>query len=78
MHPPATRVVYNNQPYLIEQDASGSVVRAFGPFTPGTEPSLEECRDDNEVRDAALIRTLTDLIPLSPELPADESSLKRH
>ena len=75
MHPPATRVVYRNQPYLLESSADGSVVAAFGPFTPGTEPSLIECRADNQVRDAELLDRLTGLVPISPALPAAEDTL---
>lgn len=36
MHLPATRVVYRNRPYLVELNADGSVVAAFGPFAPGS------------------------------------------
>lgn len=75
MHPPATRVVYRNMPYLVVLDDSGSITRAFGPFTPGTEPSLKECGDDTEVSDTKLIVTLGRLLPLSPPLPAADDSL---
>ena len=75
MHPPASRVVYGNLPYLVELDAHGSVARAFGPFTPGTEPSLEECSEENRVTDPDLIRTLWGLLPRSPNLPAADDSL---
>jgi hypothetical protein len=75
VHPPASRVVYRNLPYLVELKADGSVARAFGPFTPGTEPSLEECSDENQVSDVELIRALTGLLPRSPSLPAADDSL---
>ena len=75
MHAPASRVVYDNLPYLVELDADGSVIRAFGPFAPGTEPSLAECGDDNQVRDPKLIATLTRLLPLSPDIPTAGDSL---
>jgi hypothetical protein len=75
MHPPATRVVYRNQPYLLELSADGSVVAAFGPFTPGTEPSLAECSTDTRVQDAELVERLTRLVPISPDLPAAEDTL---
>jgi hypothetical protein len=75
MHPPATRVVYRSVPYLLETDADGAVVAAFGPFTPGTEPSLDECSADTQVRDAALLDRLARLVPISPDLPAAEDTL---
>jgi hypothetical protein len=74
-HPPATRVIYRNVPYLVELGPDGNVVAAFGPFTPGTEPSLAECSADTQVRDAALIAALTRLVPTSPDLPAAEDTL---
>lgn len=74
-HPPATRVIYRNVPYLVELGADGSVVAAFGPFTPGTEPSLSECSADTQVSDAALIDAITRLVPISPDLPASEDTL---
>jgi hypothetical protein len=43
MHPEASRVVYNDQPYLVMLREDGSLDRAYGPFGPGTEPSLSEC-----------------------------------
>jgi hypothetical protein len=75
MHPPSTRVVYRNQPYLLEHDDEGAVLRAYGPFTPGTEPALAECGEDNHVHDPELIDVLTSLVPLSPSLPAADDSL---
>lgn len=75
MHPEAARVVYRNRPYLVELDGHGGISAAFGPFMPGTEPSLSECSAENQVRDARLIETLTRLLPLSPELPPSEDTL---
>ena len=75
MHPPATRVVYRDQPYLLEINADGSVAAAFGPFAPGTEPSLAECSAETQVHDAELLDGLTRLVPLSPDLPASEDTL---
>lgn len=75
MHPPATRVIYRDQPYLVEMNADGSVVAAFGPFAPGTEPSLAECSSDTQVQDAAILDRLVGLVPISPDLPAADDTL---
>jgi len=75
MHPEASRVVYNDQPYLVLTREDGSVDRAYGPFPPGTEPSLSECTPDAEVDEPALLATLHDLLPVSPKLPAHEDTL---
>ena len=75
MHPEATRVVYNNQPYLILRGEDSDAARAYGPFTPGTEPSLAECTSDLEVRDPALLTRLQDLLRISPDLPTHEDTL---
>ena len=75
MHAPATRVVYRNQPYLLALTADDSVLAAFGPFTPGTEPSLAECSPDTLVKDADLLDRLMRLVPISPDLPAAEDTL---
>ena len=75
MHAPASRVVFDNMPYLVEVDESGSIARAFGPFTPGTEPSLTECEDGNRVHDPELLVTLASLLPLSPDIPAADDTL---
>ena len=69
------RVVFDNRPYLVTRRDDGSVARAFGPFAPGTEPALAECRPDNEVRSSATRDALQLLIPLSPELPAAGDTL---
>jgi hypothetical protein len=75
MHSDATRVVYDNQPYLVLRSEDGNVERAYGPFTPGTEPSLAACTPDMEVRSAALLGILRELLPISPDLPASEDTL---
>jgi len=75
MHPPATRVIYRDRPYLLELNADGSVVAAFGPFAPGTEPSLAECSADTQAQDAEILDRLTRLLPISPHLPAAEDTL---
>ncbi len=75
MHPLATRVVYRNQPYLLELTADGVVVAAFGPFTAGTEPNMAECGADTQVQDADLLHRLTRLVPVSPRLPAAADTL---
>lgn len=75
MHPPATRVVYRNLPYLLELNADGSIAAAFGPFTPGTEPSLAECSADTQVHDAELLNRLVRLMPISPDMPAADDTL---
>jgi hypothetical protein len=75
MNPKATRIVYDNQPYLVIRREDGEVERAYGPFTPGTEPSLADCTPDTEVRDQAVLATLRELLPISPELPAHEDTL---
>lgn len=75
MHPDATRVVYENQPYLVLRREDGDVERAYGPFTPGTEPNLTACTPEMEVRSAALLGILRELLPISPELPASEDTL---
>ena len=75
MHPEASRVVYNDQPYLVLPGENGAVEHAYGPFPPGTEPSLGECTPDTEVHERALLATLQDLLPVSPKLPAHEDTL---
>ena len=75
MHPPVRRVIYQQQPYLVELDPNGGVVAAFGPFTPGTEPSLAECNASTQVRDAELLERLTPLVAMSPHLPAGDDTL---
>lgn len=68
------RVVLDNQPYLVYTRADGTLDHAHGPFMPGTEPSLEQCTDENEVRDATTLDALVKLMPISPTLrPAQDS-----
>ena len=75
MHPPATRVIYQDQPYLVELNPDGSVVAAFGPFAPGTEPSLAECSVERQVKHADVLHQLARLVPISPDLPAAKDTL---
>ena len=75
MHEDAVRVVYDNQPYLVVRQPDGSLDRAYGPFTPGTEPSLAECGPENEIRSGSLLSTLEELLPISPPLPASDDTL---
>ena len=77
MHPLTTRVVYRDQPYLVQLNPDGSVIAAFGPFAPGTEPSLAECGADMQVNDADLLAQLIRLVPVSPDLPAAKDTLAR-
>lgn len=73
-HEPATRVVYRDRPYLLVT-ADASVVAAYGPFVPGTEPSLAECSAENQVSDDTLVETLMRLLPISPALPSSADTL---
>lgn len=75
MRPEFVRVVHDNQPYLVVRHDDGSVDRAYGPFTPGTEPNLSECSDERLVRSADELATLAKLVPISPELPSGEDTL---
>lgn len=75
MHQQAVRVVYDNQPYLVSLRDDGSVDRAYGPFSPGTEPNLNECGPAREIQDATLLRSLEQLLPISPALPSHEDTL---
>jgi hypothetical protein len=58
MHGEAVRVVYRFQPYLVVPRADGALERAYGPFAPGTEPSLAECGPEIEVRTRGLLASL--------------------
>ena len=75
MRPESVRVVYDNQPYLVMRREDGSLDRAYGPFTPGTEPDLAQCTDATAVGSAALLATLEGLLPISPALPSSEDTL---
>jgi hypothetical protein len=69
------RVVYENQPYLVTRREDGSLDRAYGPFVPGTEPSLRMCGPDTEVHRQHTLATLEQLLPISPPLPSSEDTL---
>jgi hypothetical protein len=69
------RVVYENRPYLVFTTEDGSLDHAHGPFTPGTEPSLHDCTDGNQVRERSMLDTLATLMPLSPTLRLAQDSL---
>ena len=69
------RVVYDNEPYLVVVADDGALERAYGPFTPGTEPNLDDCTDDMRVASGSLLASLEDLLPRSPELPSNEDTL---
>jgi hypothetical protein len=75
MRPDALRVVYDSRPYLVTRGQNGSLDRAYGPFTPGTEPSFAEVDPDSQVRDPAVLAALEDLLPISPMLPSGEDTL---
>jgi hypothetical protein len=65
------RVVFDNRPYLVTLDADGALDRAYGPFAPGTEPSLTDCNASTEVHSSATRNALELLLPISPEVTAD-------
>ena len=75
MRPEFVRVVFDNQPYLVFRQDDGSLERAYGPFTPGTEPNLSECTDEMQVTNDSLLASLVGLLPISPELPSSENTL---
>ena len=75
MHPTTVRVVLDSQPYLLVLDADGSPQRAHGPFSPGTEPGLSQCTDENEVRDPEVVKRLASLVPQSPTLPPTKDTM---
>lgn len=75
MHADAVRVIYDNRPYLVVQRSDGSVDRAWGPFLPGTEPSLADCTLENEVHSENLLKMLESLLPVSPPLPSSDDTL---
>jgi hypothetical protein len=69
------RVVFDNRPYLVTRQRDGSVKRAYGPFAPGTEPSIAQCGPDNEVVSSGTLDALELLLPISPELPPGRDTL---
>jgi hypothetical protein len=71
----AVRVVYDSQPYLVTLSENGRLEHAYGPFTPGTEPNLDECNPDSEVRSQRVRAALEALLPVSPALPSGEDTL---
>jgi hypothetical protein len=73
-HDSATRVVLDGTPYLVVDDREGPA-SVYGPFDPGTEPSLDVCTPDRQVTDPALRDAVLDLRSISPDIPAHASSL---
>ena len=75
MRPEAIRVVYNSRPYLVTRREDGALDRAYGPYAPGTEPSMVEVSPEVMVRDPALLAALEGLLPISPLLPSGADTL---
>jgi hypothetical protein len=73
-HADATRVVHDDLPYVVVDDERGEST-VYGPFDPGTEPSLAECTSDHRVTDQRVRDQVMALRPVSPEIPAHASSL---
>ena len=71
------RVVFDNRPYLVARHPDGSLERAYGPFAPGTEPSMAACGPGNQVRSSATLDALRLLMPISPELAPGSDTLAR-
>jgi hypothetical protein len=70
--PHARRVIHDFKPYLVMYGVGGDR-EVFGPFAPGTEPSLEACADANRVADPTLAEAILGLASGSPELrPAQD------
>ena len=69
------RVVFDNRPYLVARYPDGSLARAYGPFAPGTEPSMAQCGPASEVRSSATLDALQLLMPISPELGPGSDTL---
>jgi hypothetical protein len=69
------RVVFEKLPYLVVRTDDGDTERAYGPFAPGTEPSLSQCGPEAEVRDPDLLRALGARAAMSPPLPSSEDTL---
>ena len=72
-HADATRVVLDDVPYVVVDDAAGETV--YGPFDPGTEPSLAECTPERRVSDESVRDRVIALRSVSPDIPAHASSL---
>ena len=66
--PRPIRVVFDNRPYLVVRDDDGALKQAFGPFAPGTEPSMADCTAASEVQSSAVRNALELLMPISPEV----------
>jgi hypothetical protein len=75
MRPEFVRVVYDSQPYLVVRREDGALDRAYGPFTPGTEPDLAECTHERAVESHGVLAALQELLPMSPALPSSEDTL---
>ena len=73
-HADATRIVHEDLPYMVVDDARAGPT-LYGPFEPGTEPSLAECTPDRRVTDQGLRERVIALRPVSPDIPAHASSL---
>ena len=73
-HESATRVVRDDIPYLLIDDGTGGF-SVFGPFEPGTEPSLVECTPERLVTDPHLRDEILALREISPDIPPHASSL---
>jgi hypothetical protein len=73
--PQPVRVIFESMPYVVVRNRDGDGERAYGPFTPGTEPSLAECGPESQVHDPELLRVLSGLASQSPELPTREDTL---
>jgi hypothetical protein len=75
MRPEFVRVVYDSQPYLVVRRDDGSLERAYGPFSPGTEPHLGECTEATVVTSGSQLSALEKLLPVSPALPSAKDTL---
>jgi hypothetical protein len=73
-HADATRIVHDDLPYMVVDDERGEST-VYGPFDPGTEPSLAECTPDRRLTDPSLRERVIALRPVSPDIPAHASSL---
>jgi hypothetical protein len=77
LKPEPLRVIYDKRPYLVTRDEDGTLEHAYGPFDPGTEPSLSECGPEREVRSGVLLAELEGLMPDSPALLPGADTLAR-